>query len=173
MTLNINWAEHNSLTPREAYDAAGDVIDEAKAAAGARRARIAHDLAQEHGAQEAAQILGISDKRVYELAGRYRKSQPVIASINPGRSIATYDLLDEVMEKSGMDRRTAHESIHNLVDQLIDIDGQDAVVIDRQPMRPELLKANPHDVDIYYWITIREEAAAAIREQLADSAPVE
>ncbi|MFH9426029.1 hypothetical protein [Streptomyces sp. NPDC017529] len=173
MTLTINWDDHDGLSPRERYDAAGTLIDEAKALVAARRARIAHDLAQEHGAQEAAQILGISDKRVYELAARYRKSQPVIASNNPGRSITTYDLLDEVTEKYGMGRREAHEAIHATLEQLIDLDGRDAVVIDEQPMRPELLKANPHDVDVYYWITIREEAAETIREQLEASASME
>jgi hypothetical protein len=73
--LTIDWSAHTALSPREQYDAAGTVIDDAKAAAAARRARIAHDLAQEHGAKGAARILGISATRVYALAERHRDSQ--------------------------------------------------------------------------------------------------
>lgn len=166
MALTIDWAEHDNLTPREQYDQAGAIIDEAKAAAAARRARIAHDLAQEHGAPEAAAILGISDKRVYQLASRYRAAQPVVASNNPGRTIYRYDLLDEVMEQTGMDKREAHDSIHALLDQLVAVDGEEAVVIHHEPVQPELLKSNPNDLDIYSWVTIRQEAADLVLEVL-------
>lgn len=168
MALTIGWAEHETLSPREQYDRAGDLIDEVKALVAARRARIAHDLAQEHGAVEAAAILGISDKRVYHLASRYRASQPVIASNNPGRTIYGYDLLDEVMEQTGMDKREAHDSIHALLDQLVAVDGEEAVVIHHEPVQPELLKSNPNDLDIYYWVTIRQEAADLVLETLTE-----
>ncbi len=151
---------------REQYDAAGDIIDEAKAAA-ARRSRIAHDLAQQHGAKEAARILGISATRVYALAERYRDSQPVIADDFPGRSIARYDLLDEVEERYGRGTREAHEVIHAILQQLIDIDGEDQVVIARTPQRPELLTSNPGDIDVRYWLTVRAESVEEIREALA------
>ncbi|MEU3990147.1 hypothetical protein AB0F24_17520 [Streptomyces platensis] len=167
MALTINWTEHDNLTPREQYEAAGTLIDEAKALVAARRCRIAHDLAQERGAAEAAAILGISDKRIYQLAARYRQSQPVVASNIPGRSIHPYDLLDEVMEQTGMGKREAHDSIHALLDQLAADDGEDAVILHREPVRPELLKSNPSDVDVYYWLTIRQETADLIREALA------
>jgi len=167
VALTIDWTAHAALTPREQYDAAGDIIDEAKAAAAARRARIAHDLAQQHGAKEAARVLGISATRVYALADRYRDSQPVIADNFPGRSIARYDLLDEVEEQYGLSTREAHEAIHTLLQNLIDIDGKDQVVIARTPQRPELLKSNPGDVDVRYWLTIRSESVDEIREALA------
>lgn len=167
MALTINWADHDKLSPREQYDQAGQIIDEAKAAAATRRARIAHDLMQQHGAQKAASILGISDKRVYQLAARYREAQPVIASIIHGRSVHSYDLLDEVEEQYGLGRQEAHEAIHAALQQLVDIDGEDQVVIARTPIRPELLKDNPRDLDVYYWLTVRAESVDEIREALA------
>lgn len=165
--LTIDWSAHDELTPREQYDAAGTVIDEAKAAAAARRSRIAHDLARQHGAKEAAHVLGISATRVYALADRYRESQPAIADDFPGRSISRYDLLDEVEERYGLGRREAHEAIHAVLQQLFDIDGEDEVVIARTPQRPELLKSNPGDVDVRYWLTVRAESVEEIREALA------
>jgi len=165
--LVIDWAAHATLTPREQYDAAGDIIDEAKAAAAARRSRIAHDLARQHGAKEAARILGISATRVYALVDRYRESQPVIADNFPGRSIARYDLLGEVEERYGMGAREAHEAIHALLQNLIEVDGEDQVVIARTPQRPALLKSNPGDVDVRYWLTVRAESVDEIREALA------
>lgn len=167
MGMSIDWTAHDHLTPREQYDAAGTVIDDAKAAAAARRARIAHDLAQQHGAKEAAAILGITATRVYALADRYRDSQPVIADHVPGRSITRYDLLDEVEDRYGLDTREAHEAIHACLEQLIGVDGEDQVVIARTPQRPELLKANPHDLDVRYWWSVRAESVDEIREALA------
>ncbi|RKN35925.1 hypothetical protein [Streptomyces hoynatensis] len=92
-----------------------------------------------------------------------------IASNNPGRAINTYDLLEEIIEATGMDRREAHESIHVLLDQLVDIDGHEAVILSTRPMRPELLVRNEGDVDIYWWIEISDDAADAIRMQLIGS----
>lgn len=165
--LTVDWDRHHNLTPREQYAAAAAIIDEAKSAAAARTARIAHDLLRQEGAKEAAQTLGISAARLYKLAARYRDSQPVIGDNHPGRSIATYDLLDEVEEQYGLGRREAHEAIHALLDSLIHDDGENEVIVAREPMHPELLKSNPHDRDVRYWLTIRSEAADQIREALA------
>ncbi|MGH8917169.1 MAG: hypothetical protein ACRD0H_02315 [Actinomycetes bacterium] len=167
MALTINWAEHDGLTPREQYDRAIEIIDEAKAAAASRRARIAHDLFQEHGAAEAASILGISDKRVYQLAARYRAAQPEVYDNIPGRQISSYYLLDEITEKYGIDEREAHEAIHAALQQIVDIDGEDQVVIARRAARPELLKDNPRDLDVRYWLIVRAESVDEIREALA------
>lgn len=167
MTLNIDWPEHDHLSPREAYDAAGKLIDEAKAAVAARRDRIAHDLLQERGAEEAATILGISKTRAYGLAARYRDAQPVVYDDFPGREIASYDLLAEVTEQYGISKREAHEAIHAYLQQLIDIEGEGQVVIARHPARPELLKDNPQDLDVRYWLTVRAESVDEIREALA------
>lgn len=166
MALHIDWTEHDTLTPREAYDAAGKLIDEAKAAVAARRDRIAHDLQQEHGAEEAASILGISKTRVYALAARYRDAQPKICDNFPGRNIARSDVLDEVMEASGLGMREAHEALHAYLDQLSDLDGREQVVIDTVPIRPELETFNPNDLDRRRWLIVRREYVDLILEQL-------
>lgn len=85
---------------------------------------------------------------------------------NPGRAISNYDLLDETREKYGLETREAHDAIHAMLDGIIEAEG-DSVVLDRQPARPELLKNNPADVDVHYWLTISDETADAIREALA------
>ncbi|MFD9075333.1 hypothetical protein [Streptomyces lasiicapitis] len=166
MALTIDWTQHDQLSPRERYAAAGALIDEAKAAAAARRERIAHDLQQEHGAPDAAGILEISDKRIYQLAARYRDAQPKICDNDPGRSITRYDLLDEVEDRCGLGTREAHEAIHAHLEQLIADDGEDEVVIARVPIRPKLEDANPHDVDRRQWLIVRREYAETILEAL-------
>lgn len=88
-----------------------------------------------------------------------------IASNIPGRAISSYDLLDELQEQYGLTRRETHEGIHAVLDQLADVG--DTPVVDQQPMRPELLASNHQDVDVYYWITITDEAADDIRETFA------
>lgn len=166
MALHIDWTEHDELTPREAYDAAGKLIDEAKAAVAARRDRIAHDLQQEHGAEESASILGISKTRVYALAARYRDAQPRVCDNFPGRTIARSDVLDEVMEASGLGTREAHEALHAYLEQLIGLDGREQVVIDTVPIRPELETFNPNDLDRRQWLIVRREYVDLILEQL-------
>lgn len=88
-----------------------------------------------------------------------------IASNIPGRAISSYDLLDELQERHGLTRRETHEGIHAYLDQLAGLG--DNPVVDQQPMRPELLTSNPQDVDVYYWITITDEAAQDIRDSFA------
>lgn len=84
----------------------------------------------------------------------------------PGRSFSNYDLLDEVTEKYGLDRREAHESIHAFLDQIVDIDGDD-VILKREPVNPALLQSNDRDLDIRYWLTISDETAGTIRDSFA------
>ncbi|MFF0277432.1 hypothetical protein [Streptomyces sp. NPDC004330] len=84
----------------------------------------------------------------------------------PGRSFSGYDLLDEVMEKYGLERREAHESIHAFLDQIVEIDG-DEVILKSEATHPELLKSNPNDLDIRHWLTISDETADTIREAFA------
>lgn len=166
MTLNIDWPEHDRLSPREAYDAAGKLIDEAKAAVAARRDRIAHDLLQERGAEEAAGILGISKTRAYGLAARYRDAQPKICDNFPGRTIARSDVLDEAMEASGLGMREAHEALHAYLEQLVGLDGEEQVIIDTVPIRPELETFNPNDLDRRRWLIVHREYVDLILEQL-------
>lgn len=81
----------------------------------------------------------------------------MIAGQNHGRSIPTYDLLDEMTERYGISRLEAHDSIHAF---LADLDG---AIVDTTLQRPELADYNPHDVDMDTWIEITDEAAEQIR----------
>ncbi|MFD3571420.1 hypothetical protein [Streptomyces sp. NPDC058667] len=84
----------------------------------------------------------------------------------PGRNFGNYDLLDEMTEKYSLDRRETHESIHAFLSQIVDIDGDD-VILDKTPVRPELLRDNPNDLDIRHWLTISDETADTIRDAFA------
>ncbi|WP_282204563.1 hypothetical protein [Kitasatospora fiedleri] len=89
-----------------------------------------------------------------------------IASRIPGRSVHSYDLLDEAVDTYGLTRAQAHGDIHAFLAQIVDIDGDDTILA-TEPMRPELLVDNPRDLDVYCWLTISDETADAIREALA------
>lgn len=120
---------------------------------------------------------GVPKLRIHHLSGVARSTidrilkettmTTTIASQNFGRAIHHYDLLTEIAERHGMTDRDAHDAIHAAVEQLIQLDGEDAVIISRQPIQPELLDYNPHDLDRYEWIEITSEAANAIREAIA------
>lgn len=86
-----------------------------------------------------------------------------IASHIHGRTVHPYDLLAEITDRHDLGDREAHDMIHGYLEQLIQDDGEDAVIISRRPVKPELLEHNPFDRDIYYWLTITDEAADAIR----------
>lgn len=79
-----------------------------------------------------------------------------------GRTIPAYDLLDEVTETYGLDRREAHDSIHAFLADL----GPSALVAETL-QRPELADSNPGDVDVDVWVDITDEAAEHIREAFA------
>ncbi|GAB2859192.1 hypothetical protein GCM10022221_68450 [Actinocorallia aurea] len=81
----------------------------------------------------------------------------------PGRAIDSYDLLEEVVDRYGLDRREAHESIRAFLADL----GGDSVVLSRRPTRPELLDDNPHALDVTYWEKITRETAGQIKEAFA------
>ncbi|MFB8241982.1 hypothetical protein ACFC58_36155 [Kitasatospora purpeofusca] len=87
-----------------------------------------------------------------------------------GRTIATYPLLAEVQHLAGLDRAAAHSLIHSTLDQLIAEDGEDAVVTDQRPGRPELLgpSGNPQDLDTGSWTTITDDAADFVRAVAAE-----
>ena len=82
-----------------------------------------------------------------------------------GRSIATYDLLDEAMETYGLDKTTAHEAITAFLSGLAEDDS--SLILDRTPTRPELAGNNPQDIDVTHWLTISDETAGHIRAALA------
>lgn len=84
-----------------------------------------------------------------------------IYSHNPGRNLAHYDLADELSERHGLSLRETHDGIWAY---LADLDDAE---ISRRPVNPELLASNPNDRDVYYWITITDDAADIIREAFA------
>lgn len=88
---------------------------------------------------------------------------------NHGRSISSYDLLDEIQEKYGLSQRDAHDAIHAMLTGIIESDGEDAVILGRTASNPELLDDNPNSRDVNYWFTISDETADTIREALAAS----
>lgn len=90
-----------------------------------------------------------------------------IASHIPGRSVHDYDLLDDVMEVTGLGASEAHASIHAMLDDVIAIEGEDEVIRSKRPIRPELLTYNPGMVDVYWWLAVRQETADEIRDALA------
>lgn len=96
-----------------------------------------------------------------------------IYSGSTGRSFSGYELLDEMQDTYGLDRRETHESIRAFLTQLLDIDSQNAVIESSRPVRPELLVHNGADVDMDWWETITDAAADAIRECFAAAYPAE
>ncbi|MEV7804970.1 hypothetical protein AB0O28_18675 [Microbispora sp. NPDC088329] len=93
-----------------------------------------------------------------------------IASLREGRNAPAYHLADEIADAHGMSRSEAHAAIHAMLGQIAEIDG-DGVILARRPQRPELLKDNPHDLDIDWWLTISEDTADQIREAIAAQQP--
>ncbi|GAA4688232.1 hypothetical protein [Streptomyces youssoufiensis] len=94
----------------------------------------------------------------------------VISSLRPGRTIHPYPLLNEIVERYGVSRSEAHEGIHDFLGQIVDIDGEEAVILGQEPIQPHLLRDNPRDLDVDYWVTITDEAAETIREAWAADA---
>lgn len=82
-----------------------------------------------------------------------------------GRSISAYDLLDETMDTYGLDKVAAHEAITAFLSGLTEDDP--ALILERTPVRPELLKSNPAHVDVNHWLTVSDETADHIRGALA------
>ncbi|MFT2014578.1 hypothetical protein ACMA1D_01835 [Streptomyces sp. 796.1] len=94
----------------------------------------------------------------------------VISSLNPGSAIYPYPLLEEIMSTYDVSRSEAHEGIHILLGQIMEIDGEEAVILRQEPIEPNLLHDNPRDLNVYYWITITDDAADTIREAWAADA---
>ncbi|MGW1015617.1 hypothetical protein [Streptomyces niveus] len=84
-----------------------------------------------------------------------------------GRSISTYDLLDEAMDTYGLDKATAHEAIAAFLSGMAQDDP--AIILDRTPTRPELVQDNPNNLDTTHWLTVSDATANHIREALAAS----
>ncbi|MEW1551581.1 hypothetical protein [Streptomyces tsukubensis] len=85
---------------------------------------------------------------------------------NPGRTISSYDLLDEIAEQHNLDRTAAHEMIHAMLDGLVQDDP--SVILGREAEAPAR-GDNPHDLDVRYWLTVSDETAQLIREAIAST----
>ena len=106
----------------------------------------------------AAKTLALSPARLGQLYDRY-KEKHMIAIPNV---LAQYDLLDEVEEHFDT-RQGAHDAIHTYLDQIIYIDGEDEVIMDRKPLK----NASGRVIGETLWVT--EETAEAIREAITAS----
>ncbi|MEU5838622.1 hypothetical protein ABZ820_33820 [Streptomyces diacarni] len=84
---------------------------------------------------------------------------------NPGRGFTRYDLVDEATRTYNLEPREAHEAINAFLEDLANDDP--TVILDRQPVRPELLTSNPGHVDVDHWLTVSDETADHIRTGLA------
>ncbi|MGA5819743.1 hypothetical protein ACPC54_18020 [Kitasatospora sp. NPDC094028] len=85
-----------------------------------------------------------------------------------GRALATYPLLVEVQDLTGLDRHAAHDLIHATLTQLVNEDGEESVVVDQHSDRPELIGNNPRDLDINSWTVITDDAAEFVRAVAAE-----
>lgn len=95
-----------------------------------------------------------------------------IAEHQTGRGGYSYPLAVEVSEEFGISIAEANDEILTALRQLVDVDGE-GIILDRQPVRPELLERNPNDLDVDYWLTVTEETATGIREAIAASREAE
>lgn len=91
-----------------------------------------------------------------------------IASHAQGRGGYRYELLEEIAERYGLTNAQASETIQETLRQLREIDG-DGIILDQQPIRPQLLESNPSDLDVDYWLFVSQATADEIREAIAAS----
>lgn len=112
------------------------------------------------GAQaRAAKVLNLSPALLGRLYTKYKEHVLIeIASV-----ASNYDLLNEV-EDHFDNRQAAHDAIQTYLGQIIDIDGEDTVVVDRKP----LTNASGRTIGETLWVT--EEAADTIRDAIAAAA---
>lgn len=161
-------------SPEDEYQG---LLARAKEAVTRRLDEIAYDMDRTYGSKRAAERLGVSQQLVIRRRNDHKRKlmhQPAadneIATYFPGRGVpGHYPLLERVMETHDMGASEAHEAIHAYLDQLIGLDGRDAVVLSERPIRPELAESNPGDVDVHYWLTIDAEAIAFIEDAIANA----
>ena len=86
--IHLDTDALDALPPREAYQAATKIHHQAKAAGAAYADRLASDLADQHGQQKAADILGIHQSTLAKRVSRHKKEAAMI--------IRTYTVTREV-----------------------------------------------------------------------------
>lgn len=158
----IDWDRIRALPPAQAVRILGQLANLESNPFTAERVRIVGQTVQDEiarhrpGAQaRAAKTLGLSPALLGRLYTRYKEHFMIeIPSV-----LARYDLLDEVEDHFDT-RAAAHEAIQTYLSQVIDIDGEDTVVVDRKPLK----NASGRTIGETLWVT--EEAADTIRDAI-------
>lgn len=89
-----------------------------------------------------------------------------IAEHQQGRGGYSYPLAVEVAELLGVAITEANDEVLTMLRQFVDADGP-AIVLDRRPVKPELVGYNPNDLDVDHWLTVSQATADEIREAIA------
>ncbi|WP_017602305.1 hypothetical protein [Nocardiopsis lucentensis] len=152
----IDWDALNALPAAAKMQALADIFDQVRSEIGAERGRMVHEAVAEHGTQKAAaEVLGMKTARLGQLYTQYKETHMIeIATV-----VANYDLLNEVEDQFDS-RQAAHEAIQAYLSQVIDIDGEDEVIVDRKPLK----NASGRIIGETLWVT--PEAADAIRDAI-------
>lgn len=159
----IDWDGIRSKGPAEAVRILGQLANLEDNPFTAERLRLVGETVREElarhrpGAQaRAAKTLNLSPALLGRLYTRYKEHFMIeIASV-----ASNYDLLSEIEDRFDT-RQGAHEAIQVYLSQIIDIDGEDAVILDRKPLK----NASGRAIGETLWIT--PEAADTIREAIA------
>lgn len=158
----IDWDGIRALPPAQALSVLGQLADLKDNPFTEARLRLVGATVREEiarhrpGAQaRAAKTLNVSPALLGRLYTRYKEHFMIeIPSV-----LARYDLLDEVEDHFDT-RAAAHEAIQTYLSQVIDIDGEDTVVVDRKPLK----NASGRTIGETLWVT--EEAADTIRDAI-------
>lgn len=158
----VDWDGIRSLPPADALSVLGQLANLENNPFTAERLRIVGETVRAElarhrpGAQaRAAKTLNVSPA----LLGRLYTKHKEIHMIEIASVISNYDLLNELEDRFDS-RQEAHDAIQVYLSQVIDIDGEDEVVMDRKPLK----NASGRAIGETLWVT--PEAADAIREAI-------
>lgn len=158
----IDWDGIRALEPADAVHVLGQLANLENNPFTAERLRIVGDTVRDEiarhrpGAQaRAAKTLSLSPALLGRLYTRYKENFMIEIPSTIGR----YDLLDEVEEHFDT-RQAAHDAIQTYLGQIIDIDGEDTVVVDRKPL------TNASGREIGETLLVTPETADTIRDAI-------
>lgn len=158
----IDWNGIHALPPAQALSVLGQLADLKDNPFTEARLRLVGATVREEiarhrpGAQaRAAKTLNVSPALLGRIYNRYKEN----FMIEIPNVISNYDLLDEV-EDAFDTRQAAHDAIQTYLGQIIDIDGEDEVVLDRKPLK----NGSGRVIGETLWVT--EETANAIRDAI-------
>ncbi|PWV44578.1 hypothetical protein [Nocardiopsis sp. L17-MgMaSL7] len=148
----IDWDALDQLSPAEKMEALAKIFEQVRADIGAERGRMAHQAHAHHGTKKAAaEHLGLSPARFGQI---YREVMIEIPT-----AIGSYPLLDEIEDRFPS-RQEAHDAIQTYLGQIIEIDGEEEVVLERKPLK----NASGRVIGETLWVT--KDAAETIRESI-------